>query len=88
MGSIFSWGTDSNGVPTLGKIGTKFAVNYGGGIKILPAGPVGVRFDIRGYTVPSVHFNLPTLAVPTTTVQSTTQTLNLLEVGAGVVFNF
>jgi hypothetical protein len=88
LGSIFSWGTDSNGVPTLGKIGTKFAVNYGGGVKILPAGPVGVRFDIRGYTVPSVHFNLPTLAVPTTTVQSTTQTLNLLEVGAGVVFNF
>src|SRR2546423_6296883 len=36
-------------------IGTKFALNYGGGVKILPAGPVGIRGDIRGYTLTSVQ---------------------------------
>jgi hypothetical protein len=36
-----------------GDVGTKFAVNYGGGIKL--AGRAGVRLDVRGYTVPGVH---------------------------------
>jgi opacity protein-like surface antigen len=88
LGAIFSWGTDDSGRPALGKIGEKFAINYGAGIKIFPAGPVGVRFDIRGYTIPSVKFNIPTLVTPTATVQSTSQTLNMLEAGIGVVFNF
>jgi len=35
-------------------IGTKFAYNYGGGVKVLP-GPVGVQGDIRGYTVTGVN---------------------------------
>jgi len=36
-------------------IGTKFTVNYGGGIKLRHlAGPIGMRIDVRGYTVPSV----------------------------------
>src|SRR5262249_41078449 len=39
----------------LSDIGSKFAVNYGGGVKVFPAGPVGVRFDARGYTIPSVQ---------------------------------
>jgi opacity protein-like surface antigen len=88
MGTIFSFGTDSAGRPSFGKIGTKFAINYGGGIKILPAGPVGIRFDIRGYLLPSVKFNLPSLTNPTATVQSQSQSLNMLEAGLGVVFNF
>jgi hypothetical protein len=53
-------------------IGNKFAVNYGGGVKILPVGPVGIRFDVRGYTIPSVQ----------------SQTLNLLEVSVGALFSF
>lgn len=88
LGWIFTWGTDDSGRPALGKIGDKFAVNYGGGVKIFPAGPVGVRFDIRGYTLPSVKFNIPTFTSPTATVQSTTQTLNMLEAGIGVIFKF
>jgi hypothetical protein len=86
LGSIFSFGTDSSGRPSLGKIGSKFAINYGGGAKVLPAGPIGIRFDIRGYLIPSVKFNLPTS--PTATVQSQTQTLNMLEAGFGIIFAF
>jgi opacity protein-like surface antigen len=86
LGTIITWGTDPSGRPSFGKIGTKFAINYGGGVKVLPAGPVGVRFDIRGYAIPSVHFNIPTS--PTATVQSQSQTLNLLEAGFGVIFSF
>ena len=37
-------------------IGNEFALNYGGGLKIRRAlGPVGLNFDVRGYTVPSAR---------------------------------
>jgi opacity protein-like surface antigen len=88
MGTIISWGSDSAGRPSLGKIGTKFAINYGGGVKVLPAGPVGVRFDIRGYLVPGVKFNLPSLTNPSDTIQAESHALNILEVGMGIVFRF
>lgn len=74
FGSIFSFG---NGP---GDIGTKLAINYGGGLKILPAGPVGIRFDVRGYTVPSVKVSSPT------SIQS--RTLNLIEASVGVIFSY
>jgi opacity protein-like surface antigen len=61
----------------LGVFGTKFAFNYGGGVKILPAGPVGVRFDVRGYAVPSTEFKV---------FSAESQRLDFLEVSAGVVF--
>jgi len=66
MGTVWSWGSG----PT--DIGSKFAVNYGGGIKIRPAGPVGIRFDARGYSVFSVQ----------------NQTLNIGEVTVGILFGF
>jgi opacity protein-like surface antigen len=90
LGSIFSWGTDASGRPSLGKIGTKFALNYGGGVKVFAAGPVGVRFDIRGYLVPDAKFNLaiPTSTDPLATVKSQAQNLNILEAGVGIVFAF
>ena len=53
-------------------IGSRFAVNYGGGIKVFPAGPAGLRVDVRGYSIPSVQ----------------SQTLNLVEVTLGVSFRF
>jgi hypothetical protein len=87
LGTVFSWGSE-NGVAALGNIGTKFALNYGGGIKVFPAGPVGVRFDIRGYVIPSAAFNIPSLTNPLVTVKSQSQNLNLLEAGVGVVFKF
>ena len=66
LGSIFTAGD------SITDIGNKFAMNYGAGLKILPAGGAGVRFDVRGYTVPSVQ----------------DQTLNIIEVSVGVVFSF
>jgi opacity protein-like surface antigen len=87
LGTIISWGTDAEGRPSLGKIGTRFAINYGGGIKVFPAGPVGLRLDIRGYMIPDAKFNLPSLTNPLDTVLSRGQNLNVLEAGIGIVFN-
>lgn len=66
MGPIFTWGSGPS------DIGNKFAVNYGGGLKIRPLGPVGIRIDGRGYSVFSVQ----------------SQTLNIGEVTVGVLFAF
>jgi opacity protein-like surface antigen len=52
--------------------GAKFGINYGGGVKVLPAGPVGVQFDARGYTLRNVQ----------------SERLNVIEVSVGVVFSF
>src|SRR5215831_12381202 len=87
LGAVFSWGTE-NGIAALGNVGTRFAVNYGGGVKVFPAGPVGVRFDIRGYVIPGAAFNIPSLTNPLASVKSQSQNLNLLEAGLGVVFKF
>ncbi len=67
LGGIFT--SSSNSLLDIGK---KFAVNYGGGLKIFPAGPAGIRIDARGYTIPSIQ----------------DQTLNVIEVSVGVVFAF
>jgi len=53
-------------------IGSKFAYNYGGGVKLLPEGPVGVRGDIRGYTLTGVQGHR----------------MNIFEVTLGAVFHF
>ena len=87
LGWIFTWSKDDSGRPAIGDIGNKFAINYGGGVKVFPAGPVGVRFDIRGYTLPSVKFNLPA-SLATQTVQTQSQSVNFIEYGFGVVFKF
>ena len=52
-------------------VGTKFAVNYGGGVKFPSlAGPVGLRFDIRGYRAGVVS-----------------NKLNMIEVSGGVIIS-
>jgi hypothetical protein len=88
IGTIFTWGSD-DGRPSIGKIGTKFALNYGGGVKVFAAGPIGLRFDIRGYAIPGAKFNIPvpTATDPLATVKSQSETLNLLEVGFGIIFS-
>src|SRR2546426_4484037 len=91
LGSIFTWSKNDTGRPALGDIGNKFAINYGGGVKILPAGPVGVQFDIRGYTLPSVKFTLPFPSVNPSlgaVVQTQSQSVSFIEYGFGVVFKF
>jgi len=69
-------GTSGDG---LGVFGTKFALNYGGGVKFLPAGPVGIAVDVRGYAVPSTEFRVFT---------TESQRVDFLEVTVGVVFAF
>jgi len=55
------------------KFGTRFAVNYGGGLKFSRlAGPLGLRIDVRGYTLPDVFSNR----------------LNLFEVSGGLMISF
>jgi Outer membrane protein beta-barrel domain len=66
LGTIVSWGSG------ISDVGTKFAVNYGGGLKIRPAGPVGIRIDARGYSAFGVYG----------------QTLKIGEVTVGVLFAF
>jgi hypothetical protein len=61
----------------VGRFGTKFAINYGGGVKFLPAGPVGINVDVRGYSVPSVEFKVFT---------TENQTVNFVEASVGIVF--
>src|SRR3989442_9694740 len=88
LGTIFTWSSSNSSITqAVGDIGTKFAINYGGGLKITPAGPVGVRFDIRGYTLPSVSFNVPS-SIANQTVKTTNQNVNFFEFGFGVVFKF
>jgi len=65
-GTIYSWGSG------ISDLGAKFGVNYGGGIKIRPAGPVGLRIDARGYSLFGVQ----------------SQTLKIGEVTVGVLFAF
>jgi hypothetical protein len=54
-------------------VGTKFASNYGGGIKFPRlAGPLGLRFDVRGYRATGILSG----------------GLNILEASAGVFLSF
>jgi len=54
-------------------VGTKFAANYGGGVKLRNlAGPIGLRIDARGYTATRVF----------------SSALNMFEISGGVMFSF
>jgi hypothetical protein len=94
LGTIFTWAKNQTATATdFADIGTKFAINYGGGVKVLSKGPVGVQFDIRGYTLPSVSFNLPiagqsNLPIAGQTIKTSSQSLNFFQYGFGIVFNF
>src|SRR5690606_33454297 len=49
IGVVSTWG----GGP--GDIGSKFQVNYGGGIKLRIFGLAGLRVDVRGYSIRDVY---------------------------------
>jgi len=69
IGFISTFGDELN----FADIGTKFTVNYGGGIKFKNlAGPLGLRFDVRGYSIPDVF----------------SQTLNFVEGSVGLLLSF
>ena len=60
-------------------IGSRFTINYGGGLKIRNlAGPIGVRFDIRGYTIPRISVGSANLQTH----------LNFLESTMGLLFSW
>ncbi len=72
IGFITTFG-DLQGIEDIADIGTKFTVNYGGGVKFKNlAGPVGFRLDVRGYSVPDA-FN---------------QTLNFVEASVGLLLSW
>jgi hypothetical protein len=52
--------------------GSKFAFNYGGGVKVSGLGPLGLRFDVRGYSIPAVE----------------SQTVKILETTVGLLISF
>jgi hypothetical protein len=60
------------GAPAL-EVGTKFAVNYGGGLNFPRLlGPLGLRFDVRGYTATGLNSG----------------NLSMLEVTGGILLSF
>jgi hypothetical protein len=63
----------------IGDVGTNLALNYGGGLKVFPAGRAGIRFDVRGHTIPIGRTEAP--FVPS-------QALNIVEVSVGFVFEW
>jgi Outer membrane protein beta-barrel domain len=80
-GRISPYGTAGIGLITTGdyrifdydNFGTKFTINYGGGVKFRNlAGPIGLRFDLRGYSVPKVF----------------DQTLNFIEGTIGIILSW
>jgi hypothetical protein len=58
--------------------GNKFAIDYGGGVKVFPSGPAGLVVDVRGYSIPDIEIQNVTLG----------KTLNIIQVSAGVAFAF
>ena len=71
VGLVHSWGD------SLSSFGTKFAFNYGGGVKVI-AGPIGVNMDIRGYAVPKIRV----------AGFSNSDRMDFVQVTAGIVFHF
>jgi opacity protein-like surface antigen len=70
LGTVYIRGDATSALEAI--TGSKFAVNYGGGLKFRLAGPVGAQFDARGYTLTSVQ----------------SERLNVLEVSVGLVFSY
>jgi hypothetical protein len=70
LGTVYIRGETTSALEEI--TGAKLAVNYGGGIKFRLAGPLGGRFDARGYTMRNVQ----------------SERLNVLEVSVGLVFGF
>ena len=67
LGLIHQYGSEN--LP----VGTKFAVNYGGGLKFPKLhGPAGLRFDARGYTATSVFL----------------RSVNIFEISGGLLISF
>jgi hypothetical protein len=74
LGFITTWGESQK------SFGTRFAMNYGGGVKLTKIlGPLGLRFDLRGYTAFSAFGNSPIFQ---------NQNVNFLEGTVNVLISF
>jgi hypothetical protein len=70
-------GLVATGGTSLADFGTKFAMNYGGGVTF--AGPlIGVNLDVRGYAVPKISV----------AGYTTQPRLDFLQASAGITFHF
>ncbi len=71
IGLIHQYGNSD--LPSEAQVGTKFAFNYGGGMKFPRLwGPFGLRFDLRGYTATGVF----------------SSSLSMFEVTGGLLISF
>lgn len=66
LGFVFTGGDEP------AAFGNKFSINYGGGVKIRLAGPLGLRGDVRGYSIFDVE----------------DQTLNVVETSVGLLITY
>jgi hypothetical protein len=74
LGFVSTWGESQK------SFGTRFTLNYGGGIKLRKIlGPLGLRFDLRGYTAFSAFGDSPIFQ---------SQNLNFLEGTVNVFISF
>ena len=94
IGFVRTWGQDLPSDPGefaafVFNIGSNFAVNYGGGLKIRRlAGPFGLNIDVRGYTLPGVIREVG-FPGPGGDVSVTTQKgLKFIQTTAGLVINW
>jgi len=78
IGFVKTWSNDlpldvEDVAAYLFSFGTKFSVNYGGGVKVRRLlGPLGINVDVRGYTIPDVYSG----------------TLNIIQTSVGVVLTW
>ena len=79
VGLIRTWGQERIGsgpkkiAAFAFNLGTKFAINYGGGIKVRRLiGPLGLNVDVRGYTI----------------LNARDTSLHLIQTSAGLVFTW
>jgi len=72
LGGVFTSGND------IRDFGNKFAIDYGGGVKVFPAGPIGLVVDVRGYAIPDIKIQNLTVG----------KRLNIIQVSVGVAFAF
>ena len=89
IGLVRSWGQDDLPASSdpgeiaafVFSMGTNFAINYGGGLKIRRlAGPIGFNIDVRGYNLPGARVKLEE--------QSTEKGLSFIQTTAGLVISW
>jgi len=88
FGLVRTWGREIPDLANAGEVaaflfsvGSNFAINYGGGLKVRRiAGPIGLSIDVRGYTLPGFEAVIENNA--------TKKGLSFIQTTAGLVFTW